>query len=343
MCHRGSNAFGFPLPVEESNVKTLFGAADPFVLGRAGEFAANTMSKRILFLILTLCFFSAGCEDTDIGMATQAGMDAVRAVSLDDEEVRRMAVEVAKQSDLKHAVAPPNNPYGRRLQRLTHDYGEFNGHKFDFKVYLSPEVNAFAMADGSIRIYSGLMDMMDDGELLFVVGHEMGHVVEKHIKKKIMLAYAGSAVRKAIAAQQGEAGVIARSALGALAESLLNAQFSQQEERAADDYGVMFLKGQGQGLQPAISALMKLAALGSDHSFLSSHPAPEARAKRLEEDALASRPAEKPSLLGRVITWLQGFWPFDKDRRTGLLGEPAASFSVAGKMPAPAAAAVRSR
>jgi putative metalloprotease len=36
------------------------------------------------------------------------------------------------------------------------------------------------MADGSIRIYSGLMEMMDEGELLFVLGHEMGHVVEKH-------------------------------------------------------------------------------------------------------------------------------------------------------------------
>jgi Zn-dependent protease with chaperone function len=36
------------------------------------------------------------------------------------------------------------------------------------------------MADGSIRIYSGLMEMMDDEKLLFVLGHEMGQVVEKH-------------------------------------------------------------------------------------------------------------------------------------------------------------------
>ena len=66
------------------------------------------------------------------------------------------------------------------------------------------------MADGTIRVYSGLMDMLDDRELVFVVGHEMGHVVAKHIKKKIMLAYAGSAARKAIASQQNTAGEIAR-------------------------------------------------------------------------------------------------------------------------------------
>jgi putative metalloprotease len=34
----------------------------------------------------------------------------------------------------------------------------------------------FATADGSVRVYSGLMDIMDDNELLAVIGHEIGHV-----------------------------------------------------------------------------------------------------------------------------------------------------------------------
>jgi putative metalloprotease len=269
------------------------------------------MNKALLTFTAILCLFFVGCEDTDIGMATQAGIDAVKAVTLDDEELKRLAVDVSEQSDLKHAVASPDNPYARRLQRLTNGHGKFDGHDFNYKVYLSPEVNAFAMADGTIRIYSGLMDMLDDGELLFVVGHEMGHVVEKHIKKKIMLAYAGSAVRKAIASQQNEVGEIARSGIGALAENLLNAQFSQQEERAADDFGVLFLKQEGRDLQSAISALMKLAALGNDHSFLSSHPAPESRAERLRENAFASQQVEAPSLSRRIVDWLKGFWPFE--------------------------------
>ncbi len=270
------------------------------------------MNKALLTFTAILCLFFVGCEDTDIGMATQAGIDAVKAVTLDDEELKRLAVDVSEQSDLKHAVASPDNPYARRLQRLTNGRGKFDGYDFNYKVYLSPEVNAFAMADGTIRIYSGLMDMLDDGELLFVVGHEMGHVVEKHIKKKIMFAYAGSAVRKAIASQQNEVGEIARSGIGALAENLLNAQFSQQEEREADDFGVLFLKQEGRDLQSAISALMKIATLGNDHSFLSSHPAPEARAERLRENAFTPQQIEAPSLLGRIVDWLKGFWPFER-------------------------------
>ena len=67
-----------------------------------------------------------------------------------------------------------------------------------------------------------------------------------------MLAYAGSAARKAIASQQNTAGEIARSAIGGLVEKLVNAQFSQQEEREADDYGVLYLQRLGYDVQPAV-------------------------------------------------------------------------------------------
>jgi putative metalloprotease len=271
------------------------------------------MRQALPLLALILGLLLAGCEDTDIGLATQAGIEAVKAVTLDDEDVQRLAAAVSAQYDRKHTLAPPDNPYAQRLQRLTAPYAEYAGHAFDFKVYLSPTVNAFAMADGTIRIYSGLMDMMNDSELLFVVGHEMGHVVDDHVKEKIRLAYAGSAVRKAIAAQRNEAGQIARSVLGALAQQLVNAQFSQKEEGEADDFGLVFLQNKGLGEQPAVSAMMKLASLGNDHSFLSSHPAPEARADRLAENAHAPTEAESTTLLERIIAWLRSIWPFGRD------------------------------
>ncbi len=157
----------------------------------------KTMGKTFTIFFAAFGLLFAGCEDTDIELAAKAGIDAVRAVTLDDEDVKRLSARLSKQSDRNRTVAPPENRYARRLRRLTAEHGEYQGREFDFKVYLSPMVNAFAMADGTIRIYSGLMDMMDDRELLFVVGHEMGHVLEDHVKEKIRVAYASSAVRKA--------------------------------------------------------------------------------------------------------------------------------------------------
>lgn len=139
-------------------------------------------------------------------------------------------------------------------------------HSF-YKVYLSPKVNAFALGDGSIRVYSGLMDMMNEGELRFVLAHERGHVVKKHIKKKMEIALANSALRKGLASQQNIIGDLARSTLGRFMQTFLNAQFSQEEEKAAEDYVLQFLKQEGYDPQKAVSSLEKLATLGSDHSF----------------------------------------------------------------------------
>jgi Zn-dependent protease with chaperone function len=45
------------------------------------------------------------------------------------------------------------------------------------------------------------MDMLSDQVLLFVIAHEMGDVVKKHIKEKMLLALAGSALQKTIASK----------------------------------------------------------------------------------------------------------------------------------------------
>jgi len=233
-----------------------------------------------------LALLLGACQDVDLQLATEAGVDAVRAITLSDEEVRALATEAAGFSDARNKVAPEGSGYAQRLERLTAGRLSQDGYRFDCKVYLVPEVNAFAMADGTIRIYSGLMDMMDDAELLFVLGHEMGHVVKDHVREKMRLAYAGRAVRKGVASLNNEVGAIAGSALGGFLERLLNAQFSQQEEREADDYGLFFLEKSGLNPAASVSALRKLATLGNSHSFLSSHPAPGKRAERLDAQLL---------------------------------------------------------
>lgn len=256
---------------------------------------------KILLMAFFLSLFLTGCEDTNIPLAVDAGLDAVRAVTLSDGEVHLLAVRASGQADRENRIASPESPVAQRLERLTGGRFFADGYSFDFKVYLSDQVNAFAMADGTIRIYSGLMDMMSDDELLFVVGHEMGHVVKKHMKKKIMLAYAASALRKGVAAQGGLAGEMARSGIGTLVQALMNAQFSQEEERQADDYGIWYLKEKGRDIQAAVSALEKLDTLGSGHSFLSSHPAPLDRARRLRARAHAPATIEGRSFLETLV------------------------------------------
>jgi len=245
--------------------------------------ALRVWRERLLPLLLAtgLVVLLTGCENTDMQLATEAGVDAFKAVTLSDQDVVELAGKSSTLMDNEHAVAPAENQYAKRLRSLVGDLHEQDGYTFNYKVYLRDEVNAFAMADGSIRIFSGLMDMLDDGELRFVIGHEMGHIVKQHTAKQLRLAFAASALRKGLAAQEGAVADIARSQLGGLVQRLTAAQFSQLEEKVADDYGLSFLKAQGYAPEDAVSALNKLAGLGSGHSFLSSHPDPALRAERI--------------------------------------------------------------
>ena len=243
--------------------------------------------KRYAFkkLLIGFCFcllILGGCENTDERLVIGAGIDALKAVTLTEDKVRELSLEAARHADTQNELAGPDDGYSVRLRKIVGEDLERDGISFNFKVYLSHEINAFAMADGTVRVYRGLMDMMNDDELRFVIGHEMGHVVKKHITDKVRLAYVASAARKTVASQDGMVGDLARSSLGDFSQILLLAQFSQLEEKEADDYGLQYIKNKGHDPKAAISALRKLATLGNNHSFLSSHPAPDKRAARLE-------------------------------------------------------------
>ena len=273
------------------------------------------LRMKMKYIVMTFCFCMlvlSGCENTDLQMATNAGMDAVKALTLSDKDLQEIASQAAQASDKKNTLAPPESKYAIRLNQLIGQNRQDGNLKFNYGVYQSPEVNAFAMANGTIRIYSGLMDMLSDGEVRFVIGHEMGHVMKNHIRKKIKLAYAASAVRKGIASQTSAAGDLARSTFGGLAETLMNAQFSQLEEKEADDYGLAFLKCEKFQPQDAVAALKKIATLSKGHSFLSSHPDPEKRAERLQaqlDGKAVSIEDNKQNIFSRVNAFLESNFP----------------------------------
>lgn len=223
-----------------------------------------------------------GKKDGDKGLAIEAVGDAAKGLTLSDADIARLGAESALAFDKQNRVAQPKNTYSARVDKLARQLANHDGLKLNFKVYLDDTVNAFALPDGSIRIYSGLLDKFTDDELLFVIGHEIGHVKHGHSKKRFKTAYLASAARKGAASQGGKAGTLAGSELGGLVESVVNAQFSQANELQSDGYGYDLLRAKKVDTKAAVSALEKLARLGGGKgSILSSHPDPKKRADKL--------------------------------------------------------------
>jgi metalloprotease len=224
----------------------------------------------------------------DLGKALGAVQGAAGALQISDDEVRANGRRIAQQMDARAPIAPEKSPHARRLAALTASCREDGGLALNYKVYLTREVNAFALPDGSIRFYSGLMDMMSDDEIRYVIGHEIGHVQAGHSRKRLQLALGSGAAQQALSAAGGTAGALADSELGELFTKVVRAQHSQGNENEADDYAMRFLSRRGHDRRAAVTALEKLDALSGGAggaSWLSTHPAPRDRAARMRQQA----------------------------------------------------------
>ena len=239
---------------------------------------------------LALAMTLVGCQSAktgDLAGAVSTVSTASKALTLSDSDVVALSNESCEAMDAQNKVAPANSKYTQRLNRVVKAFPkDIEGKKAVYKVYLTKDVNAWAMANGCIRVYSGLMDLMNDDELRGVIGHEIGHVALGHSKSRMQTAYATSAVRQ-IAAQSGNSAVaqLSRSQAGELGEKFLNAQFSQSQESASDDYSfdlLTKLKLPRKGLVTGFQKLSKLSD-SKDHSMLDSHPPSDKRAAHMQQ------------------------------------------------------------
>jgi len=230
-----------------------------------------------------------GCEtmkNADTGALAQAGGSAFKAMSLSDGEIATMSDQSCAAMDQKNQIAPANSRYAARLNQVVRQMPDtVNGKTANYKVYMTKDVNAWAMANGCIRVYSGLMDLMNDDELRGVIGHEIGHVALGHSKSRMQTAYAASAVRGLASAAGGVAAQLSQSQAGDLGEKFINAQFSQANESAADNYSFDLLTERKLERKGLVSAFDKLAKLGGStgSSLMSSHPPSADRSARMQK------------------------------------------------------------
>ncbi|MCP1647736.1 M48 family metalloprotease [Pseudomonas sp. GD04087] len=245
------------------------------------------LHRSLLALLIGASAALSGCQNMNTDSLVQSGMMAMKAATLSDAEIKQVADEACAKQDAEAQIAPASSPYVQRLDKIAAALGNpLAGTAVNYKVYLTDDINAFAMANGCVRVYSGLMDLMNDNEVEGVLGHEIGHVALGHVKKATQTAYATAAARGAAAAS-GNATVAAlsQSQLGEIGEALVNAQFSQSQESAADDYSFDLLKKRNIPLEGLATAFDKLAKLsgGKESSMFDSHPGSQQRADHIRK------------------------------------------------------------
>jgi Zn-dependent protease with chaperone function len=151
--------------------------------------------------------------------------------------------------------------------------------------------NAFALPGGEIVVTDALVQLaQSDDEVIGVLAHELGHLRERHALRGLIQA---SVVGMLVAVWVGDVGTVA----SALPAFVLEARYSRDFEREADDYAARILAANGLDTHALAELLVRLEASqggpqarGGLAEYLSSHPATAERIRALDALEAASAP-----------------------------------------------------
>lgn len=253
----------------------------------------KTKSLIPLILIFFLSF-SKGNAQINLGeRALGALQNGMASFTFSDEDAAKLSKDAVRKMDSTNVVAGPKDGYTLRLNRVFGKHSSENGLKLNYKVYLTKDVNAFATADGSVRVFSGLMDIMDDNQLLAVIGHEIGHVANHDSRDAMKAAYRKAFILDGLASQSATIAKATDSQLGQIGNAIIDNHYSRKQEADADAFAYDFLKRNGYDVNAEEAAFNILVSLSNGESsdfltkIMSNHPDSKDRAETAKTKAQA--------------------------------------------------------
>jgi len=209
---------------------------------------------------------------------------------------------------------PVHNERVRRVgRRIAEAVGDaLPGAKWEFVVFDSKDINAFALPGGKVGVYTGLLKVAEtDDELATVIGHEVAHVTARHgaerMSEALLIGLVGAAGAAAVESKYGSEksqGFMLAYGLGTTVGRIL--PHSRANESEADYIGLRYSAKAGYDPRAAITfwekmAREKAAAAGGARmpAFLSTHPSDADRIATLREQVPAVMPLYEAAVQAR--------------------------------------------
>lgn len=137
------------------------------------------------------------------------------------------------------------------------------------------EINAFAMPDGHLVVYTGLIEASKNEQaLLGVLGHEIAHIEGNHVMKKLSKEIGFSVLLSLTGANA--------SVIKEVVSSLSSSAYDRGLEREADLKSVEYMMNAEIDPRPFADFMYELSIDNELHKYtywISTHPESEARAK----------------------------------------------------------------
>jgi predicted Zn-dependent protease len=160
---------------------------------------------------------------------------------------------------------------------------------FKFHVLADPEtVNAFALPGGQIFITVGLLKhLTSEDQIAGVLGHEMGHVINRHSAQQMEKQQEMSGIVNGVVMGATGGGGMASAQIAQYAAQMLNLKYSRNDELEADKFGLHYMNESGYKPTEMLTVMKVLADVsggGNKSDFQSTHPSPANRMIKIKEE-----------------------------------------------------------
>jgi predicted Zn-dependent protease len=241
-------------------------------------------------------------ESQEIQMGQQAAQEVAQSIGLyNDAKVQSYVANLGKRMAAKSER--PNLPW-------------------EFHVVDDASVNAFALPGGFIYVTRGLMSTInDEAELATVLGHEIGHVTNRHSVQQIskaQLAQLGLGIGSILSSDIARFGQLASAGL-----SILFLKYGRDAENQADQAGFRYALSQNYDVREMTNVFQTLDRIseagggGKLPEWLSTHPNPENRIEHIESmlDTLHWDPSKAIENREQYLQYVQGMTYGDDPRQ----------------------------
>ncbi len=209
---------------------------------------------------------ATGARRLPPGIASTLSIQTLK--TLDGGLLRRSEISEGRQRSLKLQFDALRSSGGSAIPSI-----------LIFRASPSLGANAFTLPDGTIVLLDDLTNTLSDDQVVAVLAHELGHAHERH---GMQLMLRGAAVGAFLTFYVGDISQL----LAAAPLAIVQARYSQDFEREADDFGAALLASNGLSpglLAEVLTRLSKLRPETADVAFLRSHPATDERIRHLRE------------------------------------------------------------
>ncbi|MGN6370632.1 MAG: M48 family metalloprotease [Phycisphaerae bacterium] len=198
--------------------------------------------------------------------------------------------------------AAPTDPREREVQSIGAKLaGALPENPYQFQFHLLQDnqtVNAFALPGGQVFITEALYDkLQNEAELAGVLGHEVGHVVERHAAQQMAHQgwYNSIVTATGVASQDQRA-----TALASYIAQLRSLKYSRGDELEADGWGLKLMATVGydpRQMLDVMAILKSLEGRGAASEMLSTHPLAATRIEKIKDSLQEQYPNGVPSNL----------------------------------------------